>query len=90
MKIKTEEHSIICFIRRIRQYIHETLIHAFISSRLDCCNSLLYGSPSYQLKKLQRVQITAAGIIFQEAKYSHVMPLLVELHWLLVKMLYRF
>ena len=68
----------------------ETLIHAFISSRLDYCNSLLYGSLSYQLKKLPPVQNTIVGVIFQEAKYSHVMSLLRELHWLLVKILITF
>ena len=43
-------------IRHIRKYLSrsssETLIHAFITSRLDYCNSLLYGLPKYQLSKL--------------------------------------
>ena len=63
----------------------ETLIHAFVSSRVDYCNSLLYGLPTYQLHKLQRVQNAAARIILQESKYCHVSPLLFNLHWLPVK-----
>ena len=46
-------------IRRIRKYLSrdssETLIHAFVSSRLDYCNSLLYGLPQVQIDKIQRV-----------------------------------
>ena len=76
-------------IRRIRKYLSrrstETLIHAFVSSRVDYCNSLLYGLPAYQLNKLQRVQNAAARLIFQESKYCHVRPLLYNLHWLPVK-----
>ena len=63
----------------------ETLIHAFVSSRVDYCNSLLYGLPAYQLNKLQRVQNAAARLIFQETKYCHVRPLLYNLHWLPVE-----
>ena len=67
-------------IRRIRKYLSrrstETLIHAFVSSRVDYCNSLLYGLPAYQLNKLQRVQNAAARLIFLESKYCHVRPLL--------------
>ena len=60
----------------------KTLIHAFVSSRVDYCNSLLYGLPAYQLNKLRRVQNAAARLIFQETKYCHVRPLLYNMHWL--------
>ena len=76
-------------IRRIRKYLSkentETLIHAFVSSRIDYCNSLLYGVPNCHLHKLQRVQNAAASLIFEERKYCHVTPLLKSLHWLPVK-----
>ena len=56
-------------IRRIRKYLSrrstETIIHAFVSSRVDYCNSLLYGLPAYQLNKVQRVQNAVARLIFQ-------------------------
>ena len=77
-------------IRRIRKYLSrrstETLIHAFVSSRVDYCNSLLYGSPAYQLKKVQRVQNAAARLILLESKYCYVRPLVYNLHWLSVKL----
>ena len=62
-----------------------TLIPAFVSSRVDYCNGLLYGLPAYQLDKPQRVQNAAARLIFQGSKYCHVGPLLYNLHWLPVK-----
>ena len=76
-------------IRSIRKYLSrrstETLIHAFVSGRVDYCNSLLYGLPAYQLNKLQRVQNAAARLIFLESKYYHVRPLLYNLRCLPVK-----
>ena len=81
-------------IRRIRKYLTkectETLIHAFISSRLDYCNSLLFGVPECHLHKLQRVQNAAARLIFQEGRFCHITPLLKSLHWLLVKNIAQF
>ena len=68
----------------------ETLIHAFISSRLDYCNSLLYGLPNSQLSKLQRVQNAAARLMFQDSKFCRITPLLRSLHWLPVKYLIDF
>ena len=76
-------------IRRIRKYLTkectETLIHAFISSRLDYCNSLLFGVPECHLHKLQRVQNAAARLVVQESRFCHITPLLKSLHWLPVK-----
>ena len=59
-----------------------TLIHAFVTSRLDYCYSLLYGLPKYQISKLQRVQNTAARLITNTRKYDHITPALYSLHWL--------
>ena len=76
-------------IKRIRKYLSqdttEKLLHAFFSSRIDYCNSLLYGLPAKQLDKLQRVQNTAARIIFFLPKFCHITPVLVRLHWLPIK-----
>ena len=79
-------------LRRIRKYPSKentkTLVHAFISSRIDYCNSLLYGAPEYQINKLQRVhdQRMCARLICNENKYCHITPLLMELHWLPIKL----
>ena len=71
---------------QIRKYLSnkstDSLIHAFISSRLDYCNSLLYGLPNCSLIKLQHVQNACARLIFAEGRYCHITPLLIKLHWL--------
>ena len=73
-------------IRRIKNYLSGenllTLIHAFITSRLDYCNSLLYGVPKEQISKLQRVQNAAARLVMDIGKYSHITHALYDLHWL--------
>ena len=73
-------------IRCIKMYLSRdsllTLVHAFITSRLDYCNALLYGLPKEQIAKLQRVQNAAARLIMDIGKYSHITPALYELHWL--------
>ena len=58
------------------------LVHAFITSRLDYCNSLFYGLPNSQLAKLQKEQNTTARLVCGTPRWSHVMPLLYQLHWL--------
>ena len=77
-------------LRRIRKYLFKdntkALVHAFISSRIDYCNSLLYGLLEYELNKLQREQNMCARLICNESnKYCHITPLIVDLHWLPVK-----
>ena len=76
-------------IRRIRKYQSrdstEKLIHAFVSSRLDYCNGLLYGLPKNLIAKLQRVQNTAPRIVYCMPTFCHITPLLFDLNWLPVK-----
>ena len=73
-------------IRRISKYLSQeslkTLVHAFVTSRLDYCNSLLYGLPKYHISKLQRVQNAAARLVTNTKKYDHITPVLFNLHWL--------
>ena len=49
---------------------------------LDYCNALLFGLPNYQLDRLQKVQNAAARMTFQIAKFDHITPTLIDLHWL--------
>ena len=69
-------------IRRIKKYLSrdstEKLIHAFVSSRLDYCNGLLYGLPKNLISKLQRVQNTAARIVYCMPTFCHITPLLFD------------
>ena len=55
---------------------------SFVSSRLDFCNSLLYGILKRLLRKLQSVQNPAARLVTSSSKVDHVIPLLMQLHWL--------
>jgi hypothetical protein len=75
-------------IGRIRQFLSleaaSSLIHAFISSRLDYGNSLISGLPDNQIKRLQKIQNTAARVLTKTRKYDHISPILDGLHWLTV------
>ena len=70
----------LCDLRRIRKFLGvETAIllaNAMVSSRLDYCNSLLYGVSKSNIAKLQRVQNALCCIIFRLDKMSHVTPFL--------------
>ena len=73
-------------IGQIRKYLDSsssaTLMHSFVTSRLDSFNSLLYGVPKQQLDKIQRVQNAAARVISRTKKFDHITPVLMSLHWL--------
>ena len=57
-------------------------LNAFVTSRLDFCNSLLYGLPNNQLRKLQRVQNATARLICNVGRFDYITPSLYRLHWL--------
>lgn len=52
----------------------ETLVHAFVISKLDHCNSPLHGVPKYVIKKLQSVQNAAARLITSSRKFDRITP----------------
>jgi hypothetical protein len=60
-------------------------IHAFVTSKLDCCNSLLYGLGKCHTARLQKVQNAAARALTFTKKYDHITPVLKDLHWLPVR-----
>lgn len=57
---------------------------------MDYCNSLLYGLPTTQTSRLQRIQNTAARIVSMQPKRNHITPVLAELHWLPVQQRIQF
>jgi len=64
-------------VRSLSVHATKTLVQAFISCRLDYCNSLLYGISNGLLRRLQSVQNAAAR--------DHITPVLQQLHWLPVR-----
>ena len=73
-------------ISRIRKYLTtnatKSLVHAYVTSRIDYGNSLLYGLPKKSIKKIQKVQNMAARIVCKSSRFDPATPLLMQLHWL--------
>ena len=74
-------------IGKIRSYLSDdqtkSVVHAYVTSKLDGNNALLIGPRrDYLIDKLQLVQNAAAKIITKSKKFDHVTPLLRQLHWL--------
>ena len=62
-----------------------TLVSAFVLSRIDYCNSLLFGSTRDVTPHLQRILNYAARVILRLPKSSNITTHLRSLHWLPVK-----
>jgi len=62
-----------------------TIGYSIVASRLDYCNSLLYGAPSMSLDRLQRSQDMLARVVTQSSSRTSVRPLLQSLHWLPIR-----
>jgi hypothetical protein len=73
-------------IGRIRKCITydacEKLVHALVTSRLDCGNALLYDLPEFQNYRLQKILHIAARILTLTPLSHHITPIMKELHWL--------
>ena len=64
--------------------------HAFVTSKLDYCNSLLFGLPQNSLFRLKKVQNTAVRIIKRCRIQDNITPHLKSLHWLPVPLRIEF
>uniref|UniRef100_A0A8C6LXF7 Reverse transcriptase domain-containing protein n=1 Tax=Nothobranchius furzeri TaxID=105023 RepID=A0A8C6LXF7_NOTFU len=63
----------------------KSVVHTFITSRLDYSNSCLYGISKAALSRLQLVQNSAARFLTGAGRRQHISPLLKSLHWLPVQ-----
>ena len=82
----------VCIIKlgTLPKYIAEEsariVVDALVISKLDNCNSLLYGLPKHLLSRLKSVQNAAARIIKFTGKFDYITsPVLKDLHWLPVR-----
>ncbi len=74
---------------KIRECVTEvaakTMVHALVTSKLDYCNSLLYGLPDILLNKLWIVQKSSARLITMSGKYQHISPTMKMVYWLPIR-----
>ena len=62
------------------------LVHAFINSRVDYCNSLLAGVSDQLISQLQSVLRAAARLVHNKKKYDQISDdIRNKLHWLLIR-----
>uniref|UniRef100_A0A1A8GC70 Uncharacterized protein n=1 Tax=Nothobranchius korthausae TaxID=1143690 RepID=A0A1A8GC70_9TELE len=88
-----------CFyhLRRISKLKHilsvcllKSVVHTFITSRLDYSNSCLYGISKAAQSRLQLVQNSAARFLAGVDRRQHITPILKSLHWLPVHLRINF
>ena len=67
--------------RLLTSAVTATLVSAFVLSRIDYCNSLLFGSTHDVTSHLQLIQNYAARVILRLPKSSSIITHLKSLHW---------
>ena len=64
----------------------KTLVHALISSRVDYCNSVVYGVCEVHLRPLQSALNAAARLVTGKRMLDHIASTMCDdLHWLPVR-----
>ena len=70
----------------MRRSLSKECLRTLVTSRVDHCNGLLYGSYSYLLDRLQSVLNSAARLVLNIAKFSGISAAIRdELHWLPIR-----
>jgi len=86
--VSARSASIIFVNSRIRRSLDadssSTLVHAFVTLRVDYCNAILAGAPKTTRDRLQRVLNAAARVVSDTKKFDQGLSRLMhqELHWL--------
>ena len=71
--------------RSITTDMARTVATAIVGSKLDYCNSLLFGASDKNISRLQRIQNNLARVVTNRGRYDRITPILAELHWLPIK-----
>ena len=66
------------------------MVHAFIHSRMDYCNSLLTRVSDVQIQRLQSLKNAAARLVTGLRRWEHITPTLLSLHLLPVRQRLQF
>ena len=70
----------------VKKYIDEDslkkLVVNNVISRVDYCNSIYYGLPKYQLRKLLNILNRASRLVKGVSLRDRITPVLIDLHWL--------
>ena len=80
-----ELHRLASIRRFLTSTATATLVYDLVLSRIDYCNSLLFGSTHYVTSHLQWIQKYAARVILCLPRSSSITTHLKSLHWLCVK-----
>ena len=73
-------------ISKIRKHLTtdaaKKLVNAVVTSRLDYANAVLAGMAGGEMKRLQKIQNSAARVISGRGKFDHISDVCRDLHWL--------
>jgi len=77
-------------IKRVRRFLtvqaSKTMIHAFVTSRVDYCNSVVHGASTVHIRPLQNVLNAAARLVMNKRKFENITAeIRDQLHWLPVQ-----
>ena len=87
--ISTLSSAVFFYLRRLKSVrrilgaeVTSGLVSAFVTTRLDYCNSVL---PQSAIDLLQRVQNAAARLVAGTGTRDYITPVIQSLHWLPIK-----